>query len=75
MRILTNLIRTKLDWPEQLELPGENHQYLTEFGESQLYTHEHRRLDKLKIVEEIPEAVTELMNLVAATETRHRPHQ
>lgn len=50
-------IREDPDCPEDEEVPGEQHQYLTVFGGAGVQAHEHRPLDKERIAREVPEAV------------------
>ena len=64
LRLLVEQIRRDLRWPQDQPVPGEQHQYLTEFGGSALYAREHPALDKERIAIDIAEAVGELGTLV-----------
>ena len=60
LRLLIQQIRRDLGWPLDQPVPGEQHQYLTEFGGSALYVHEHPALDKGRIATDVAETVGEL---------------
>ena len=64
LRILVEQFRMELSWPPDQEEPGEKHQYLTEFGDSALYSHEHPPLDKTLIATDVPRAIRKLEALV-----------
>jgi predicted nucleotidyltransferase len=64
LRILVDRIRRDLDWPSDQPVPGEEHQYLSEFGGAGLYASEHPALDKMGIATDIPQAVEQLKNVV-----------
>ena len=64
LRLLVDRVRRDLDWPQGEPVPGESHQYLTEFGGAALYAHEHPSLDKAGIAVDIPQAVEALAALV-----------
>ena len=64
LRLLVEQMRRDLPWPDDQPVPGEQHQYLTEFGGSALYAHEHTALDKERIAIDIAAAVSELGALV-----------
>lgn len=60
LRLLVDRVRRDLNWPPGEPIPGEEYQYLTEFGGAALYAHEHPSLDKASIVVDIPRAVETL---------------
>ena len=64
LRLLTELIKTGLDWPTDKPVPGEEYRFLTEFGGSQRYADEHLPLDKYAIAMNVPHAVSELEQMV-----------
>ena len=64
LRLLIDRVRRDLNWPQGEPVPGEAHQYLTEFGGAALYAHEHPPLDKASIAVDIPQAVEALAALV-----------
>ena len=64
LRLLVEQVRRDLRWPQDQPVPGEQHQYSTEFGGSALYAHEHPALDKERIAIDVAEAVSELGTLV-----------
>ena len=71
--ILLEKIRQYSAWPPEQEVPGENYQYLTAFAGRQIYSHEHKPLDKQAIARDIPDAVELLMTAVEETERQNRP--
>ncbi len=64
LRLLVDRIRRDLQWPQGEPIPGEEHQYLTEFGGAALYADEHPALDRVRIASDIPQAVETLTALV-----------
>jgi len=64
LRLLVDHIRRDLNWPQGELIPGEEHQYLTEFGGAALYAHEHPALDRARIAADVPQAVETLTALV-----------
>ena len=68
LRILTGLIREHEIIGHDEEIPGENHRYLTAFGGAAVYAHEHPPLDRRRIAEDIPEAVSKMREMVENTE-------
>ena len=62
LRVLVEKIRKDLEWPEDEEVPGEQHQYLTVFGQAD--AQEHPPLDKERIAREVPEAVRTVQAMV-----------
>ncbi len=64
LRLLVDCIRRDLKWPQGEPVPGEEHQYLTEFGGAALYADEHPALDRARIAADIPQAVETLTALV-----------
>ena len=64
LRLLVDRVRRDLNWPQAEPIPGEEHQYLTEFGGAALYAHEHPALDRARIAADIPQAVATLTALV-----------
>ena len=66
LRLLIEQIRRDLRWPQDRPVPGEDHRYLTEFGGSALYAHEHPPLDKERIAIDVADAVSVLGAIVEA---------
>ena len=75
LRILTRLIKTETEWPEDKPVPGEEHNYLTAFAGSQRYAHEHMPLDKANLVKGVTEAVREIHGLIQEVWNRHNQMQ
>ena len=67
LRILTDLLRENQIIGANELAPGENHRYLTEFGEVAVYANDHPPLDRRLIANEIPEAVDQLRAMVDIT--------
>ncbi len=64
LTILTQLIRSHGIISNDEEIPGRRHAYLTEFGGSAVYAHEHPALDRHLIAEDVPEAIAQLREIV-----------
>ena len=73
LRILLEKIRKHSTWPPEQEVPGESYQYLTEFADRKIHTHEHLPLGKHAIARDIPDAVESLITAVEETERQNRP--
>ena len=73
LRILLEKIRKHSTWPPEQEVPGRNYQYLTEFADREIHTHEHLPLDKHAIAWDIPDAVESLITAVEETERQNWP--
>ena len=65
LTILTQLLRDHEIIRRDEEVPGEDHRYLSEFGEAAVYAHEHPPLNSRLIAEEIPDAVIRLRDMVS----------
>lgn len=64
---LIALVREKLALPDDVAVPGEYHSYLTEFAGSAIYADDLPPLNRSRIHQEIPDAVEQLMRLIAET--------
>ena len=61
------LVRERLSLPPDFPIPGEEHDYLTEYAGSAIYADDLPPLNRSRIHQEIPDAVEQLMRLMAET--------